>query len=158
MYRSTESYLDFGIRCLSFSSGYDDCQISPDQFSTYDEHKRAQPDAHLQPPLLLCPVVHTSGDHIPPRVHIGQIPSKRRTRRRQSQHDRRDGDECVVYPPGFVDVPGLEGDLETTTSHTKGHGVHVDVIGFGRALLGLYPQRRLVSQQVRQLTLELFVH
>jgi hypothetical protein len=94
-------------------------------------------DAHLQPPLLFRPIIHTGSDHIPPRVHIRQITPKRRTRRRQREHDRGDGNEGVVHPPGLVHVPGLEGDLETTTTHTERHGVHVDVVGFGSAVLGL---------------------
>jgi hypothetical protein len=37
---------------------------------------RGPPRTHLQTSFLLCPVVHARGDHVPPRVDVGEVPSK----------------------------------------------------------------------------------
>ena len=71
MYRSTESYLDFGILYRSFFSGCDEMPMSV--------------QAYLQSPFLFRSVVHTRGNDIPPSVDIGKQASERRTCRGESE-------------------------------------------------------------------------
>jgi len=73
--------------------------------------KTRMSSTHFETPLFLGPVVDARSDHVPPGVDVGQVTPERRARRRQCQHDRGDGDESVVDPPRFVDVPRLERDL-----------------------------------------------
>jgi hypothetical protein len=47
---------------------------------------------------------------------------------RESEHDRGDDSELVVEMAGFIDRASLERDLETTTTHTEAHGIHMDLI------------------------------
>lgn len=44
-----------------------------------------------------------------------------------THHDWCNGHESVIHPPRLVEIPRLERDLETAASHSKRHGVHVDV-------------------------------
>ncbi len=54
-----------------------------------------------------------------------------------TNHDRSYGDEGVINRHGFVDVTGLERYLETATSHPEAHRIHVNVVWFCGAILGL---------------------
>jgi hypothetical protein len=53
----------------------------------------------------------------------------------EAYHDRSHRHESIIDPPRLVDIPSLESDLETTTSHAESHGVHFDIwvsgTGFG---------------------------
>jgi hypothetical protein len=43
----------------------------------------------------------------------------------------------IIHLPAFFDVLGLERDLQAAAAHAKRHGVHVDVVLFGRTFTNI---------------------
>ena len=46
-----------------------------------------------------------------------------------TRHDGCNWHKGVIDSPRLIDIPCLEGDLETTATHAESHRVHVDVWG-----------------------------
>src|SRR4051812_47358633 len=85
----------------------------------------------LQGPLASLfwrPIVHALCYHVPPTIDIGKIPTVDGRRGGEGKHNGGHVGELVVESPCLVDVTRLEGNLETTAAHAKGHCVHVYVV------------------------------
>ncbi len=77
--------------------------------------------------LFIFSIVQASFQDIPSGIPVGNFSFMERSSGSKSQEDGAHDMELVMKVPGMTEVLGWEGDLETTHSESKGHGIKVDV-------------------------------
>ena len=66
-------------------------------------------------------------ENLPTEIVVRDLAFQERSRGGKDGHDRGPRDEHIVQEACVVNVKGLIGDLETGGSHTKVHGIHVNL-------------------------------
>ena len=123
MYVEFEAYLDFGTRHRSCFSGCGksvaiECQVFWTSYRFTE--------------LFGSSIIYCSTDLVPPHVCVCKEALVYWRCCSKCQHDGTQRAKLIIKPSTFSDVFGLESDLQATATHSKCHGVHINVIDLRR--------------------------